>query len=200
MPNIRDACEVVIFLFHTCCSACVSSALVHDRGGPPRGALCCPFGRPTETTAIFPVSKADVSDTASKWNTEWPTHWNLLRFCMNLLSITHKKEPKQTVGRENVFTQSYFVLLILICLSSLPYLQFSFTCQMKLEEFLCFRDMRECKYYFYISKERDFSGEFSKISYFVSHLVKRKRKNVSLSFSLFLLYKYKFWSVSMVLT
>lgn len=47
MPKIRDACDVVIFLFHTCCNASVSSALVHDLGGPPRGAECWPFGRLT---------------------------------------------------------------------------------------------------------------------------------------------------------
>lgn len=38
---------MVIFLFQTCCSASVSSVLVHERGGPPRGAECCPFGRGT---------------------------------------------------------------------------------------------------------------------------------------------------------
>lgn len=45
---------MVIFLFHTCCSASVNSALVQERGGPPRGAECCPFGLPT-LTLRFPI-------------------------------------------------------------------------------------------------------------------------------------------------
>lgn len=47
MPNILLACDVVIFLFQTCCNASVNSAFVQDLGGPPLGALCCPFGLPT---------------------------------------------------------------------------------------------------------------------------------------------------------
>jgi hypothetical protein len=44
MPYILDACEVVIRLFHTFSSAFVNSSFVHERGGPPRGALCWPLG------------------------------------------------------------------------------------------------------------------------------------------------------------
>lgn len=40
IPKILLACDVVIFLFQTCCNASVSSAFVQDRGGPPLGALC----------------------------------------------------------------------------------------------------------------------------------------------------------------
>lgn len=47
MPKSRDAWLVVIFLFHTWCNASVNSAFVQERGGPPRGAECWPFGRLT---------------------------------------------------------------------------------------------------------------------------------------------------------
>ena len=30
-------------MFHTFSRAFVRSSLVHERGGPPRGAECCPF-------------------------------------------------------------------------------------------------------------------------------------------------------------
>ena len=48
MPKTRLAWEVVMRLFHTISRALVRSSLVQERGGPPRGALCCPLARGPE--------------------------------------------------------------------------------------------------------------------------------------------------------
>ena len=58
MPKTLLACDVVIRLFQTFSRAFVRSSLVHERGGPPRGAECCPFElRPKITTVNLGLAK-----------------------------------------------------------------------------------------------------------------------------------------------